>query len=83
MIVCDFCEGRGFQKQIASDSFPEKCSFCGGAREFTLASIAARIGEDSETVKRLIRWRFRGKGTPRKETAMRIFEKLAALAWPS
>lgn len=82
-ITCDFCNGRGWHSPDRPDAHAEACAFCKGAGSFTLAQVASRIEEDTDTVKRLIKWRFRERGTPRKATALRIFDKLAALAWPN
>lgn len=78
-IACDLCSSRG-RPPTAADAFPEPCHRCKGAGFVTLAAVAARIEEDATVVKKLIRWDYRGKGTPHKAVALRIFEKLHQLA---
>jgi hypothetical protein len=81
-IVCDFCRGRGWNPPLRPDAHPGACSFCKGAGFATLAAVCKRIDERPGTVVKLIRFRYMPRRGPHQKVALRIFYKLAALAWP-
>jgi len=78
-ITCDFCDGKGWKPPSSKDSFPKPCTCCGGAGRLTFAEVCWRICELQETVKNLVKFRYRGRRA-RIKVATRILDKLLDLA---
>lgn len=72
-VTCDTCLGVGWLKtKSEEDSWPDRCSFCGGKGNMSLHLIAQAIDEDPGALYRLLELRVRPK------TARRLLDKLLA-----
>lgn len=76
-MICETCGGRGWLRSPRFGGGADPCWFCGGKCELLWGEIARRLDEYPSTLARVRQMRARPK------TALRVFEKVCDLIWPS